>query len=191
MNKLIYPALALLTAVGLYLFYIDPAWTNAQTLLAREQEFDQSLRDAEEITSLIGRLESSYAGISRDDIIRLEKFLPRTIDVTHTVHTLNGIAQSHNAVIESIVTTDVPGAAATLMWAKVQQHSFRFTIRTTYETFKRIMEDVEKNIQLANVRSLSITTNVDDPKGKVSGLTAFTIDLIMYSYDMSGGVTPQ
>lgn len=191
MNKLIYPALALLTAIGLYLFYIDPAWTNAKALLAREQEFDQSLRDAEEITSLIGRLESSYAGISREDIIRLEKFLPRDIDVTHTIHTLNGIAESHNTAIESITTTDVSGAATDSIRAKVKEHSFRFTIRTTYETFKRIMEDIEKNIQLANVRSLSITTNVDDPKAKVSGLTAFTIDLIMYSYDMSGGVIQQ
>lgn len=183
MNKLLYPILAIIAAVGLYFFYIGPAWSDIQALQSQKTQFEGALSDAEEIKSTLDRLNTTRDSIPQSDLKRLQTFLPPKIDVTHTIQNLNNILTRDGVRVHGIT----PGTVET---DKQNSHlgtiNFSFEIAATYEQFKQVLADIEKSLQLADVVSLDISpagskdNTSSDPEEK--GLSQFGFNLTLYTY---------
>ena len=179
MNRFFYPALSLIIAVGLYFFYIAPGIEEMNTLAEKEKKFDEALVNIRQVESTLDTLENTYRGISREEMMRLDTFLPSEIDVTHTMQDIEGIASLHGAVFKPIEVKHIPpGPEST---TKISKHIFTFDLLVPYEAFRDILADMEKSLQLADLQSLIITTP-EAGEVNLENLPKFTVRLTMYSY---------
>lgn len=181
MNKLLFPLLALLAAVGMYFLFISPTYEEIKLHQAKEEEFDKAFLEIREVKNLLEELESSYATISRDDLLRLEKFLPKEVDMPRIIQNLAGIIESHGLPVEGIgaegASKDENENISGLL-----RHEIGFSVDTSYENFLEIIADIENNIQLASVTTISLSPTVVGDEELNVAPTKYGVTLTMYSY---------
>ena len=151
MNRFFYPLILTIIAVALYFFYIAPKYQEMKVLVQKEKNFDEALINIREVESTIDQLENSYHGIPREDLIRLEKFMPHEIDIVHTIQTIESIVSSHGASFNPGETTTISNSNDSDSKSKLTEHVFSFDIVSSYEAFRDVLADIEKNLQLADV----------------------------------------
>lgn len=184
MNKFFYPTISLIAAIGLYFLYISPLWEEITLLQEKEVEFDQTLENVKEVEDIITRLESSYVNIPTGDLLRLQTFLPSEINTPRLVQNINGIASSYGVEIRNIdvslmnANTSTNNGEDDLLY---NTHIISFSFLTTYDVFISLLDDIERNLQIANVTKLDIFSSLDQV-GFGQGLTKHTIELTLYSY---------
>ena len=181
MNKLLFPLLSLLAAVGLYFMYIAPTYEEIKILQAKEAEFDQAFLEVREVRNILEELESSYAGISREDLLKLEIFLPKEIDIARVVQNIGGIVGTYDVPMKD---TEVRSDAKKDDGERgLRKHEIGFSIDASYEDFLSIISDIENNIQLANVSSIELKSIFSGGTELNIADTLYSIKLILYSFE--------
>lgn len=184
MNKLLFPILSLLAAVGLYFLYIGPTYDEIKVEQEKEAEFDNAFAEIQQVRDLVEELRSSYAGISREDLLRLEKLLPKQIDIPRVVQNIGGIVGSYGVPMDEIQTKALAdnnnGAdeGPTLV-----RHEIEFSIDAVYGDFLKILNDIESNIQLASVTQIELIPILSSEGTVDAASTKYRVTLTLYSYE--------
>ena len=181
MNKLFFPLLSLIAALGLYFMYISPTYEGIQLLEAKEEEFNNAFNEVREVRNILQELESTYSGISRSDLRRLEIFLPKKIDMARVVQNVGGIVSKYGAPMERIkVSSEEKLSGAPI---DIRKHEMSFTLDADYSDFLKIISDIEKNIQLASVSEINLEKVDTGETGIEIASTIYNISLTLYSYE--------
>lgn len=184
MNSFLFPILSVIAAIGLYFFFVSPTLAEIDLLKAKDTEFSKSLNDLREIEGIIGRLESDYASISRTDLEKLERFLPRKLDRTQVLRDMDSLLDREGVIVSSI---NFENSSIREDGLPVLEHNIVVSFFANYEIFKSILNDIEKNLQIAGLRAVSVTAPRAEIKGtdsSVQGLTNFSLSLKYFSYDL-------
>jgi|GEM_PF-6989704 len=186
MKTLLFPILSVIAAVGLYFFFIAPNLAEISTLQAKDAEFSQSLDDVREIETIMSRLETSYAGITNDDLVKLERFLPREIDKTQIVTDIGALLTEEGVIIREI---DLTGASRKSSRdgeeSLLLEQGVKFSFFAKYDGFKKVLKSIESNLQIASVFSVRTGPSGTDYSNEEDlGLTQYEIELVFYSYNL-------
>ena len=186
MNPLIFPVITLVAALGLALLYTSPQYETVQELEQKDAQFTQSLQDLREIQSTIGRLESTYAGISTEDLQKLERFLPRTFDQTQAMNDLNALLTRLDIQVDEVkFEADDREIASVEEPTVLRKHEVTISFFGEYTGFKQVIENVERSLQIAAVKGVENleTRSALEEQGADGGAQLYGIELIYYSYN--------
>jgi Tfp pilus assembly protein PilO len=185
MNKLLFPILSIIAAVGLYFLYISPTYDEIKLHEAKQVEFEQAFFEIDQVRGKLESLESEYAGISREDLVRLEIFLPSKIDLPRTAQNFEKLL-SDNKVIFSEIKLN-PAQTFEEDSPKIRQHRVDIDVNVLYKDFLDILSDIESSLQHASINSISFGEEKRDNNGEVGDFVAtttpFGIGLTIYSFE--------
>ena len=176
MNKLLFPILSIIAALGLYFVYISPTYEVIKEHQAKEAEFDRAFAEIEEVKKILEELGSSYSEISRDDLLRLEIFLPKSIDIARVVQNVGGIVGRYGVPMEEIRITSK--AQEEDSEVGIREHEINFSINARYNDFLNILSDIETNVQLAKISKVELFSD----KFSFTS-TSYKITLTLYSFE--------
>lgn len=168
MFRTITPILSIAIALFAYFFYIQPLFTDINSVKQEIAQYDEAVKNANEKNQLLNNLiakKNSYSEFERN---RLDSLIPREVDEVRLLVDLTEIARSHNMLIGNIsVSNNVDASGFSSNTANsndsVDHNSFinsdiTFGLIGTYEQFKGFLQDIERSLVLMEIINIAFTS---------------------------------
>lgn len=155
--------LLIVASIGIFFGYIKPAYSTIQDLQSQESTYDDALAQITALNNTVAQDQKTLSGFNVDDIAKLNKFLPNSIDNVRLIIDISNIASNFGLAIKGI-TLEQP--AATTNNAPVQTAANKngynsinisFSVTTTYSNFLSFIQGLEKSLRLVDIVSVSFT----------------------------------
>ncbi len=158
-----------LSIAGLFI-YIKPLYDNVKTLQQDIKDQNLTLSQSKELQEKSDSLITSFGKINKQNMDRLDKFLPDTVNNIQLILQLQSIAEENGVSIKNVdfavptveekeVSAEAAGAQTEGAVEQLPYGIFdlEFKTQARYGEFVYFLEAVEKNLRLIDVRSISFT----------------------------------
>lgn len=168
----------------MYFLYISPAITEVQVLSDQKAEYNDVLNKANEIKEKRDTISSTYNNISSSDLERLGKIVPAKFNSVLFAKDVNDLASKNGVTIKSFKETVARANNSGDITLESESMPYIETIITLslagqYRQFMNFLAELETNIQLMDVISLSINSNAGQKV--VESQSQYTLELKTYS----------
>ncbi len=202
--KIILSVLFISAATVVTIFFTAPqfmctkdtcSYDGIKKLKTDQNSYITALSNAEDLELRRADLEAKYNAVSLEDKQKLESLLPNNVDNIKLVLELETLAKKYGLLIESpklqneVETIKQPSAPAgqdlrgTSSAVSYGTFSLDFTVRSSYENAKMLIDSMEKNLRL--IEPVSITIKVPDmatlDKNKVKLYPPGTYDVKLHT----------
>jgi hypothetical protein len=176
-------------AVAFVLFFdlVEPAYSDVQTLRGQAVGEATSLASEQTLVTQIKNLLTSYTTQSGNET-SLGLAMPTGQNISGALTELEGIAQNNNIAINNILVSppsllaqsaanagNASGTAAGLV-KPLGSFTLQLTAQGSYENFQNFISQIETNIRLFDIQSVSLT-----PVSSAGGTKVVTADNFNYS----------
>ncbi len=170
-------------SVGLFFFYVRPQYTAVMSLRTQITTYTNAIASAKQVKTQSDALLQQYNNISDVDKAKLSALVPPKFDIIKVTSDITTIAAQHGIVVKSVAaggssTGDTNNAPETVTTTPVNSPykttSVSFSATGQYKNFLAFLKDIESNIELMDVRKISVGS------GSVSDLK-FDVSLDTYS----------
>lgn len=155
--------LFLILAVAIGIFYLRPQYYKIQSLKNHLAEYNEALQKAKDLKVLRDQLLSKYNSIDPNSMASLKKVVPEKFDPVSMTAVVNNIAQGYGMYLANVSIKkndnsssreNIEGNVEDLVPYHIVPITFSF--RGDYQGFYKTLSDMEKNIQIVDVRRLEI-----------------------------------
>lgn len=164
------PVLILVISATVLFAYVRPQYDEIMVLRGEQQEYIDAITRANDIGEKRDQLLQTYRNFSQNDTERLRKALPDRTDMIQLVVDLNALAGKYNASIKDLKAGDSTTAktkntniATTTEAVPYNYSTLTFTTSMNYNAFMSFLADIEKNLRIMDVSSMSLKE--DDKTG--------------------------
>jgi len=150
----------LLLSIGLFYTFTSIQYQDAKDLHNLANEYQSVLQNVSAIGELRDRLLITYEKLPRAEIDRLNKILPDNIDTVRLALDLDGMASRYSISIKNIQATSGANEATGIVvlpeYASAYERvTISFGFVSSYENFMLLLADLEKNLRIMDIRSIS------------------------------------
>ena len=167
-KRLFSMALALLLVVGAFIFYfnfVSPAYKDMETLKGTLASKQSILAQESTMIKQIQKTISSYKTASQAQGI-ISASLPSTTDLAGAITQIYGIAGATGMFVQSFgisQNSSVPrvvdsNSSSSVTLKPFGSLSFNISAVGSYESFKAFISDIETNIRIFDIQSVSISS---------------------------------
>ncbi|RJQ34549.1 hypothetical protein C4556_02365 [Candidatus Parcubacteria bacterium] len=186
MFKLIFSALGLAVAFGVFFMYTQPTYQTVQAKKAEIAQYDEALDRAAELQQLKQSLLSRYNAFNPADLARLQKLLPDHVDNVRLVLDLDNLAGAHGMALQNVLISNpasetgdnsVVGAIGAAR-QKFDSLTLQFSTVATYPVFVQFLENLESSLRIVDLVSLSLQPEDADDTGE----PLYSFDITIRTY---------
>jgi len=164
-------SITLIICAGLVFFlFTNGQVQEVQVLRAEEKRFDDALDRSKELISLRDALLAKYNAIPTEDLKKINALLPDSVDTVRLIIEINGIAARHGMTLLNIsvgdVSNDAGGGRLGPNGTPFGNVALSFQVTATYDRFRDFLADLERNLRILDVASVSF--------GEANVATGFT-----------------
>lgn len=187
--KLIFPILFTLISIATFIFGVNPYYKDVRILRTDINVYNVALDNSTNLQKTEDSLIATYNSIKDEDKSRLDKFLPNTVNNIQFILEIERIANLHNMPIkdiefESVKKTNTPTDPNVIVSEVPTDNRpygvFPISFKTSgkYDQFILFLKDLELNLRLVDVKSISF--NVPDQNVKLGN----GIDPTIFDYSL-------
>jgi len=187
--KLIIPIVLILISIATFIFGVNPLYKDVAVLKTDIAVYNKALSSSTELQKTEDNLITAYNEIKQSDKDRLNNFLPNSVNNIQFILEIERIASLHNMPIKDIKFESVKKDATptntntivsedTTVRLPYGVFPIEFSTEGSYDSFVLFLKDLEYNLRLADVKSVSFT--VPDPNIKA----AVGVDPNVYQYSV-------
>ena len=174
----------MLIASGIYITYIDSAYGAIRLSIAKKDALTHSLASTTDAQQAIEHLAAVASGFPPDYEVKLRTVLPESIDTTRLIVEVNAMAVRNGLQISTPTIGVIENSKKSPL--PYIRHTISFTVRAPYSKFREYVRDLEGNLSLRDMTSLSFNsqeTSEDVISYKSPELVprSYTVQLITYS----------
>ncbi len=160
----------ILLSIGLFYTFTSDRYEESKQLHALAANYKDILNNVSKIEEIRDSLQATYQSLPPADIDRVKKIMPDHNDVVRLALDLDGVAAKHGIALGSIKTNvDSSTASGGVIYRSedkltpyentngIVQVSISFV--SSYEKLLEFMTDLEKNLRLMDLVSLSFQSN--------------------------------
>ncbi|NVN96722.1 hypothetical protein HXX01_00510 [Candidatus Nomurabacteria bacterium] len=169
--KFILPILFILISVLTFIFGVNPFYSDVKVLKSEIDIYNKALNNSTELQRKEDTLIKAYNEIPKTDKDRLNNFLPSTVNNIQFILEIERIANLHGMVIKDLkfqaakASTDPNAIVADGTENRAYGvFPIEFTTEGDYDTFILFLKDLEYNLRLADVKTISFTVPEDNGK---------------------------
>ena len=173
--KLIFPTILIIIAIILFFTVANPMLKDIKILRTDVNTYNTALNSSTNLQDIENSLIETYKGITQGDKDKLNKFLPNTVNNIKFILEVEQIANLHSMPIKNIkfdpkdvgenstsTTPDannpdgvivIPTDQASMLPYGV--FPIEFTTEGSYDSFVLFLQDLEHNLRLVDVKSVS------------------------------------
>ncbi|MEK7606352.1 MAG: hypothetical protein AAB458_02045 [Patescibacteria group bacterium] len=153
----------IVVAIILFFSYTNGKFIILKVLGAEENKYDQALEKSKELIALRDALLSKYNAIPTDDLEKINRVIPNSVDSVRLIIEINAIAARHKLTLLDIGVgevgsgspiNDVPGRLGPVS-SSYGTVPVAFGVNTTYQGFLEFIADLERNLRLVDLRTVS------------------------------------
>lgn len=170
--RFLFPLSLILIAGILFFAVVNPMRAEVAKLQSDVLIYNTALDNSTELQKTRDDLVDVYKNIKQEDKDRLSHLLPNTVNNIRFILEIEQIANLHSMPIENIkfqAQESIPeapkGTNGTVITSNNPMQSLpygvfpvEFTTTGSYEAFGQFLQDIERNLRLVNVKSVSFTT---------------------------------
>jgi len=186
--------LLIAASVGVFIIFINPQFSTIATLRTSLATYHKELTTAQTLQASREELIATYNSIQKVDLDNLKILLPDSVDNIRLIIQLDSLAQKNGLSTVRNVTYDADKSAtaqpssSTTSRVVVEDDTtdslpygaFKISFETTgqYKNFLSFLSDIEANLRLVDVTSVSFTPLVD--KTIPTGTMTYKVDITTY-----------
>lgn len=158
--RLLTPVILLIVSGVAFFMFIDPTYSEIRELQSEQELFAEALDNSKELQTVRDELLSEYNSFSSNDLQRLEKMLPNSVDNVRLVRDLDGIAEEHGMTPRNVtVQISEQNTQAGPREGTLGSVLVSFSVNGSYETFQNFLQDLEKSLRLMDIVDVSFTAS--------------------------------
>jgi Tfp pilus assembly protein PilO len=178
------PFILIAICIATYYMYISPLYSQVQALSSKKAEYVSALQKAREVNQKKEELLTAYNAISPEDLDRLNKIIPDHISNVEIANSLNSLASSHGMTIKALqILTPKSNSSEEGSKMPYKTWNISFSVTGKYDQFIGFLKDIESNIDLTDVVSLTIRAPKANPTTMMAKST-LPADLFEYTVEM-------
>src|SRR3989344_518415 len=167
MTRNLLPLLLIAVSVALFYLHIDPRYQDVKALSDEKSQYVQALTKAGELKNVATELLGKYNNISQDNLLKLEKLVPDTLNTVKLVADINAIAGKYGIALEGIRVTEKTSDSAQQVETgenspKYNTATVSFSFSATYENLTLFLTDLEKSLQIVDIKSVDFDSDVEN-----------------------------
>jgi hypothetical protein len=170
------PIFMLVASIGLYFGFIDPTYQDALVLKDKKAEFDTAMNNANQLSERRQALVDQVNKFPAEELVRLNKLLPDHVDNVRLIMEVDRIALKYGMSIRDVqlqglnlLNNNNSGNTSTVLGTAPKDYDnvvLSFSVSSSYSTFKEFLSELEDNLRISDVESLSFSVPPQDTRGK-------------------------
>ena len=186
--KLILPILFIGIAVLAFIFGVNPWYNDVSSLRNEILDYNVALNNSADLQKTEDSLIATYNGIKQSDKDRLSNLIPDSVNNIQFILEVERIANLHNMPIKDLkfdANKQTLSAGSVVAQVGTDNKPYgvfplEFSTEGTYDTFVLFLKDLEYNLRLIDVKSISFAVPTTDPTMK----SADGLDPNVYKYSV-------
>lgn len=156
--KFILPAIFLAAAGAIFVVYIEPTYADIEELRSTDALYDDALSKAAELRQVRDNIMSQYQDIPSEDIERVEKMVPDTVDNVRLARDIDNIARAYGMTVSDLsVSVNEPSGTGVQQTGTYRTVTLQFSVSGTYQELQAFLRDMENSLRLLDVTSISFS----------------------------------
>jgi len=190
MLKFITPFILLGVSITAFFMYINPAYKDIQELRSKQSSYDEALNNSNKLQTVKEELVNKYNNFQADDVKRLKKMLPDSVDNIRLIIDIDGIASKYGMKLTNVKysvasktnkeDSNIPTPVdMTNVFRDKPYDSFdlEFSTKGSYSNFISFVTDMEKSLRIVDINSISFSSIEGDTSTTPSNINS------PYKYD--------
>ncbi|MEA3399024.1 MAG: type 4a pilus biogenesis protein PilO [Patescibacteria group bacterium] len=150
--------------------------SEVKTLRSEVKEYNKALDNSTELEKVRDSIIDTYNKITNSDKNRLDRFLPDNSDNIGLILEIQKLANNHGLLLKDIVFNTIDPKEDDESVLSYSIFKMGFSVKGEYISFVSFLEDLENNLRLINVTSITFSP----PSEK----SVFVEDPNIYEYDL-------
>ena len=170
MNKTLLGVGLIIISIAAFFMWINPHYANVKVLSAQLADSKSALAKAQQLNIVKTKLVDQENSISPDNIAKLQKLLPNGLDSVRFIIDIQNIAAAHGLTIQDVSAGDSRGTTQVTHSAVLGPSSkpysetqLSFSITTSYSNLVSFLQDMEKSLNVIEVKSLAFSVDDKNP----------------------------
>lgn len=156
----------LVASAGVVFGFINPQYQRYTELGQTNETYDTALEQATQVRTVREDLLKKNRSFSEEELAKLKKLLPDSVDTVRLTMDLNGIASKHGIVIKKIdlssnqkATDRNAPVAIGLDQTAYGTLGLSFSLSASYTKFGQFLDDLEQSLRIIDISSISVSPN--------------------------------
>ncbi|MDP2789055.1 MAG: hypothetical protein Q8O46_03335 [bacterium] len=172
MIRFITPIILVIIAIGGFLLFVGPSYGDISSLKEQMSSYREALDNAKTLESERDKLTTKYNTVDPDNLKKIEKLLPDSVDNIRLILEIEKIALSYGMLLKDVRydimrKSDVPKDSAIVQSGEISSEinkdygtwDLSFSIQGTYDNFVNFLKDLERNLRIVDVSSIQFTSD--------------------------------
>ncbi len=176
MLRLIVPIILIVVAIAGFVMFASPLYQDVANLQAQVASYDEALGNAKSLESQRDNLTTKENGISLENKVKLEKFLPNNVDNIRLILEIGNIAKPYGMILGDVKygasNTSTAGSQPGTTAQNISSNSLNglsnsnygsldleFSTTGTYDNFLSFLNDLEHNLRIVDVSSIQFSSD--------------------------------
>lgn len=164
------PIILIGISVTMFFMFTNPLYEDISKLRAEVSSYNEALANSKALENERDKLTAKYNTINVDDLMKIEKLMPENVDNIRLILEIEKIATPYGMVLKNVKyntadTNATPTPTIQSGAAKVAPKDYgifdlEFSTSSTYSNFINFTKDLESNLRIVDISSVSFTSNV-------------------------------
>ncbi len=184
------PSILIALSVISFIVFTDPTYKDVKDLKLEAAAYNQALDNAKSLQEKRDELAQKYNSFNPDDIEKVEKMLPDSVDNIRLIIEIEKMAAQYGMILKQVkydtfeTDSDESGPVATetrtdalLANREYGEFELQFSTEGEYSKFLTFLRDIEESLRIVDVTDISFSSSSDVT---TTGLTSGS-----YKYDFT------
>lgn len=188
--RFILPIVLIGIAVAVFFSFTGPIYNGISGLKSQSTSYNEALANSKALENERDKLTAKYNAIDPSNLIRIQKLLPENVDNIRLILEIEQIASPYGMVLKDVKYNATDTDAANSIGMAVQGGTvakpvvkdygifdLEFSISGSYDNFIKFTRDLESNLRIVDISSISFSSEV------TPGVGGAAISPEIYKYD--------
>jgi Tfp pilus assembly protein PilO len=190
MFKFLIPTILIGTTVAMFFIYTSPLYQEVMLLREEMSAYNEALSNSKALENERDKLTQKYNAIGGENLNKLQKLLPESVDNIRLVLELEKLALPYGMVLKDVkydATQKESTASSGVIQGEVLNQNFRkdygvwslgFSTEGSYSNFINFLKDIENNLRIVDVTSVSFSSSA--ALGSLSDVYKYNLQVKTY-----------
>ena len=166
------PIILIGVSITLFFTFTSPLYKDISLLRVEVSAYDQALNNSKMLENERDKLTQKYNSIGGENLNRLQKFLPESIDNIRLILEIERLALPYNMVLKDVkydatqkesLKTGPGIIQGGVIEGEIRKDygvwNLEFSTEGTYNNFINFVKDIENNLRIVDIAAVSFATN--------------------------------
>src|SRR3989338_6877613 len=192
--KFVTPIILIAIAITAFFLLAAPAYRDLSDLRAEIASYNEALGNSKALENERDKLAAKYNSFWTEDLSRLEKLLPENADNIRLILEIEQLASPYGMSLKDVKYTTIDTTLSAAGGNVVQRTAARqasknygtmeleFGISGTYDNFINFTKDLENNLRILNIATISFSSDKGPSLGKIAPQSSYDYSFKIKTY---------